>query len=159
MFLIGCETSLVPHRSATTIAARSEETRLLYVAITRATDVLTVNWARRRGGYQRRPTPLLEGFSGASPELTAPPQELVHLPRSNRQVALERLREWRASRARAGGILPDAVCSDQALAVIAERRPATPDELDEVTGLGAITARRLFPGIAEALAEGQSVSR
>ena len=48
VLLVGCETSLVPHRSATTNAARAEEARLLYVAVTRATDELIVNWARRR---------------------------------------------------------------------------------------------------------------
>ena len=36
----GVETGLVPHRSATTAAARAEEARLLHVAVTRATDRL-----------------------------------------------------------------------------------------------------------------------
>lgn len=153
VFLIGCETSLVPHRSASTNAAKAEEARLLYVALTRAADVLIVNWASRRNGYQRRRTPLLEGFVSVTPELTPPPRDLVALPRSGKQVTLERLRDWRASTARAGGILPDAICSDHALAVIAEQRPGSPDELDDITGLGAITARRLFDGIARALSE------
>ena len=151
--LIGCETSLVPHRSATTNAARAEEARLLYVALTRATDVLVVNWAQRRGGYRRKPTPLLDGFVSEAPEPVAPPRELVHMPRHGKQRSIERLREWRSGVARAGGILPDAVITDQALSVIAEQRPATPDELDQFTGVGLITARRLFDGIAAALAE------
>lgn len=149
--LVGCETSLVPHRSATTNAARAEEARLLYVALTRATDVLTVHWAERRGGYQRKPTPLLDGFTSEAPELAGPPQELVHRERSDRSIALERLREWRAAAARAAGILPDAVCTDRVLGDIAEHRPSSPDELDQLTGLGPITARRLYPGIARAL--------
>jgi DNA helicase-2/ATP-dependent DNA helicase PcrA len=151
--LIGCETSLVPHRSATTNAARAEEARLLYVALTRATDVLTVNWAERRGGYQRKLTPLLDGFTSETPETVGPPTELVAMKRNGRQFTLERLRDWRAGVARAGGILPSAVVTDHALGVIADQRPGTPDELDRVTGLGSITARRLFDGIAAALAE------
>lgn len=149
--LVGCETSLVPHRSATTNAARAEEARLFYVALTRATDELTVHWAERRGGYQRRCTPLLHEFSSVVPEAVAPPHELVDLERSGRSVTLERLRAWRAGAARAAGILPDAVCSDRMLADIADRRPASPEELDAATGLGPLTARRLYPGIADAL--------
>jgi DNA helicase-2/ATP-dependent DNA helicase PcrA len=149
--LLGCETGLVPHRSATTIAARAEEARLLYVALTRATDHLTVHWAQRRGGYQRKPSPLLDGFHGEPPVHAPPPTELVRRP--HRDPILDRLREWRDTTARAAGILPDAVCSDRVLTMIAGQRPATPDELDEVTGLGAITARRLFDGIAAALAD------
>jgi DNA helicase-2/ATP-dependent DNA helicase PcrA len=158
VFLLGCETSLVPHRSATTRADKAEEARLLYVALTRASDVLSVNWAERRGGYQRRFTPMLDGFSSESPEPSPPPAQLHALQRSERLLTLDRLREWRDEAARAGGILPDALCTDRTLASIADDRPSTPEELDASTGLGAMTARRLFPGVAAALA-GDTVSR
>ncbi|MEO6571338.1 MAG: UvrD-helicase domain-containing protein [Ilumatobacteraceae bacterium] len=149
--LVGCETSLVPHRSAGTNAARAEEARLLYVAVTRATDVLVINWAERRSGYQRRFTPLLDAFTSEGPSLVAPPAMLVSLRRPPRMATLDRLRDWRSGVARAGGILPEAVVSDHALGVIAERRPASASELDAATGVGAITAGRLFSGIAAAL--------
>jgi DNA helicase-2/ATP-dependent DNA helicase PcrA len=149
--LVGCETSLVPHRSATTAATRAEEARLFYVAATRATDLLTVHWAERRGGYQRRPTPLLDGFEPSEVEWLPPPPELVGHGPSERELVLERLRAWRFGAARASGILPDALCPDHALSQIADRRPSSPDELDQLTGLGAITSRRLFDGIARAL--------
>jgi DNA helicase-2/ATP-dependent DNA helicase PcrA len=150
--LVGCETSLVPHRSATTLAARAEEARLLYVAITRATDELVVNWARRRGGYQRRPTPLLDGFVSTTPEPAPPPAELIRdRRRSERDLILERLSEWRADVARAAQILPQAVCSDATLAAIADQPPADAAALDALTGLGAITSNRLFSGIAAAV--------
>ena len=58
----GVETGLVPHRTATTNAARDEEARLLHVAVTRAADRLVLTWAARRGGYQRRPSPLIAGL-------------------------------------------------------------------------------------------------
>lgn len=152
--VVGCETSLVPHRSATTNAARAEEARLLYVALTRATDELVVHWAQRRGGYQRRPSPLLDGLVSEPPEPVAPSSDVRNrmTARSPEDVALARLREWRDQAARARGIVPDAVCTDRTLAVIAERRPSSPEELDAVTGLGAITSRRLFADIAHALA-------
>lgn len=149
--LVGCETSLVPHRSATTNAARAEEARLLYVALTRATDVLTVHWAERRGGYQRKRTPLLDSFTSETPETLPPPEGLVSRHRSDRSIALERLHAWRSTTARAAGVLPAAICTDRALADIATHRPGSPDELDAITGLGPITARRLYPGVAAAL--------
>ncbi len=158
VFLVGCETSLVPHRSATTIAARAEEARLFYVALTRATDALTVNWAERRGGYQRKLTPLFEGFRSETPEPAPPPRALLGHPRSPRQVALDRLTSWREATARAGGILPDAVCSDRVLSTLADRQPHSPDELDQLTGLGPMTSRRLYDGIAAALADALSTS-
>ena len=149
--LVGCETSLVPHRSATTQIAKAEEARLLYVALTRATDDLTVNWAERRNGYRRRFTPLLDGFVSEAPPLLPPPESLVGMTRSSRAVTLERLQEWRDTTARAAGILPDAVCTDRALGLIAEHRPVSAEELDAVTGLGTLTSRRLFERLRSAL--------
>jgi DNA helicase II / ATP-dependent DNA helicase PcrA len=152
VLLVGCETSLVPHRSATTNAARAEEARLLYVAITRATDELVVNWARRRGGYQRRLTPLLDRFVSAAPEVVPPPSELVAVRRTERDLALDRLMAWRADTARAAGILPQEVCPDTVLSTIVDHPPVDAADLDARTGLGVLTSRRLFPGIAAALA-------
>lgn len=149
--LVGCETSLVPHRSATTTTAKAEEARLFYVAVTRATDRLTVHWAERRNGYQRRRTPLLDGFEPGEPVVLPPPPELVGSQPSPRESALDRLRTWRADAARANGVLPDALVTDHVLSLIATHRPSSPDELDRLTGLGAITSRRLFHGIDRAL--------
>jgi len=46
--LVGLEDGLVPISYATTAAARSEERRLLYVAVTRAEEDLWCSWAARR---------------------------------------------------------------------------------------------------------------
>lgn len=148
--LVGCETSLVPHRSATTNAGRAEEARLLYVAVTRATDELMVNWARRRSGYQRRLTPLLDGFESA-PMRTVPPPTGLTGTRPERDATLDRLIAWRADAARTAGILPQELCADGVLSTIVDNPPADPDALDALTGLGALTSRRLFPGIVTAL--------
>jgi DNA helicase-2/ATP-dependent DNA helicase PcrA len=157
VLLVGCETSLVPHRTATTNTARAEEARLLYVAVTRATDELVVNWARRRSGYQRRPTPLLDGFESTPVPVVPPPSELV-TARPERDVVMDRVLAWRADAARTAGILPQEICPDSVLATIVDHPPADADELDARTGLGALTSRRLFPGIAAALAATTVVS-
>ncbi len=149
--LAGCETSLVPHRSATTTAARAEEARLLYVAATRATDELVVHWARRRGGYQRKPSPLLDGFESGQPVTVPPPDSIAVPARSAREERLARLRDWRAGAARSGGVLPELLCSDAALAAIADHPPATAEQLDAITGLGVLTSQRLIDGIRAAL--------
>lgn len=152
VFLVGCETSLVPHRSATTQPAKAEEARLLYVAITRATDHLTISWARRRGGYQRKPTPYLEGFRSTAPPAVPPPPELLGARhRAPRELLVDRLHEWRRQAARAAALAPEAIMTDRMLIQIADRPPQSADELDRVTGVGLLTARRLWPGLQAVL--------
>jgi DNA helicase-2/ATP-dependent DNA helicase PcrA len=148
VFVTGVETGLVPHRSATTAGARAEEARLLYVALTRAADELVVSWARRRGGYQRRRSPLLDGYEPLDAAAVAPPRELLTTddadPTARAHAALV---EWRARVARATNTVPEAVCATSLLRRIAEHRPATADELDELTGVGRLTARRWWPAL------------
>ena len=158
VFLIGCETSLVPHRSATTSPARAEEARLLHVAVTRATDALVINWAKRRSGYQRKVSPLARRVRERHSEPVAPPPGLTSHQRAPRDVMFERLVGWRADTARTRDLLPEAVCSDAVLAAIADHPPGDADELDRLTGLGVITSRRLFPGIADAIDVAQARS-
>jgi DNA helicase-2/ATP-dependent DNA helicase PcrA len=148
----GVETGLVPYRTATTGAARQEEARLLYVAFTRARDHLVVLSAGRRGGYARRPSPLVAGLPTGAHEPAAPPGAVIDLARRlppNR--ALDALHAWRAETARFTGTLPEQVCPDHALAAIARTRPSTVDELAAVTGFGPLTAARLLEPIQAAL--------
>ncbi|MDA8380452.1 MAG: ATP-dependent helicase [Actinomycetota bacterium] len=70
VFVAGIEDGLVPHRqAASSSAARAEERRLLYVALSRATRSLHISWARRRniGGrpVARRPSPWLAAVESA----------------------------------------------------------------------------------------------
>jgi DNA helicase-2/ATP-dependent DNA helicase PcrA len=153
VLLVGCESSLVPHRSARTQLARAEEARLLYVAITRATDEVTITWARRRGGYQRKPSPFLDGFTSTTPPAAPPPAELLARHHLDHDDLSERLHQWRADAARAADLLPDTFISDRDLATIAVARPTNAEELDAATGLGPLTSRRLWPGLAEVLGE------
>lgn len=69
--VIGIEEGFVPIVHAATRAARDEERRLLYVALTRASDDLHCSWARRRriGGSRwvdRAPSPWLAAVSRVS---------------------------------------------------------------------------------------------
>jgi len=63
----GLERGLVPIAHADTPAAEAEERRLLYVALTRATDELVCTWAERRTfgsrALARSPSPYLEPIS------------------------------------------------------------------------------------------------
>ncbi len=151
VIVAGVETSLVPHRSATTAAQRAEEARLLYVAMTRATDRLVVTHAGRRGGYARRLSPLLADVDLAEPEAQPPPPFLRGRPRSDPLVAA--LRAWRDDAARRADVLPTQLCSDRDLATIAEHRPATTDQLVAATSMGPITAARLAPAILSVVSE------
>lgn len=149
VFVTGVETSLVPHKSATTAATRAEEARLLYVACTRATDVLTITCARRRRGYARRTSPYVADLDPAQPEHRPPPRELVRRAASATPTA--HLRAWRDDAARRAMVLPTQLVSDRDLAAIAAARPVDAESLAEVTSMGIITARRLAPGIVRAL--------
>jgi DNA helicase-2/ATP-dependent DNA helicase PcrA len=149
----GVESGLVPHRSASTVAARAEEARLLHVALTRAIDRLIVTWAARRGGYGRKPSPLLAGLDVEAevevPEPWRPRPE--SRPDRHDDAPLNRLIAWRHEAARAAAMLPDELCSDRDLATIVGASPRSPEELAAVTGFGPLTAARLFAPIRSAL--------
>ncbi len=138
--LAGVETSLVPHKSATTTDGRAEEGRLLYVAMTRATDGLIVSHAQRRAGYARTPSPLLAGLTTGEPEPAPPP---ARHRRARVDPVLAALRDWRENWARQLDVLPSELCTDRDLAAIAQHRPTTAQELVAVTSFGPMTAERI----------------
>jgi DNA helicase-2/ATP-dependent DNA helicase PcrA len=155
----GVETGLVPHASARHPDQVAEEARLLYVALTRATDRLVVLSAQRR---DERPTvacPWTEALPSCETPSVAPPAELrrgrrtAGDARSDDDAALDRLVAWRQRAARAAGIEPAVLCRDRDLAAIAAHRPASPAELDALIGCGSLTAARLFPAIGRVLAD------
>ncbi|HLN16496.1 MAG TPA: ATP-dependent helicase [Acidimicrobiales bacterium] len=73
VFVIGLSQGLVPLASSRTAAARDEERRLLYVALTRAEDELTCSWVRHdpTTGRPRRPSPWLADIEAARDALEA----------------------------------------------------------------------------------------
>jgi len=153
VYVAGVETSLVPHKSATTEAGRAEEARLLYVAVTRATDQLVLTRAARRQGYERRPS-LLVAELDTSDAVPAPPPRALLRQRRDRSTTTERaLHEWRADAARRANVLPAQLCSDRDLASIAAKRPQSAEELVAVTSMGAMTAERLAPELLPLVAD------
>lgn len=141
----GVESSLVPHKSASTAAAKAEEGRLLYVALTRAADQLVVTHAARRGGYARSASPLILDLDFDEPTPASPPRRV----RARVDPLAEALRAWRDESARRAHILPTQLCSDRDLAAMIRERPVTAAQLAEVTSFGTITAERLAPQIVE----------
>ena len=154
VIVTGAETSLVPHRSATTIAAAAEEARLLYVAATRATHQLVLTRAERRSGYAWRMSPLVELFEFGPTPVVPPPDELrarrAERTAHERRVA-EALIDWRARAARRAAIDPEHLCTIDQLRAIARERPRTAEDLVDVTGLGRMTALALIDEIVAAL--------
>jgi DNA helicase-2/ATP-dependent DNA helicase PcrA len=145
VFATGLEASLMPHKSATTAPEKAEENRLLYVAVTRATDVLVLTRCERRAGYARKPSPFIAELDVAPPAPMPPPASL----RRQRRVdtTLERLTEWRAETAQRARIVPAQLITDRDLAAIAAAKPSSAEEIDAATSIGLLTARRLAPEI------------
>ncbi len=143
VFVTGVESSLVPHKSATTAVARAEEGRLLYVAATRAAERLVLTRADRRGGYARTPSPLLADVDLTEPAPVQLPRELRSHRRARVDPTLEALRTWRTEAARRADVLPTQLCSDRDLRAIAYAKPSTIDELVSATSFGTIMATRL----------------
>ena len=83
VFLVGVAEGLLPISYAKTAAAREEERRLLYVAITRARDLLTVSWARSRGpmGAASASVVTCSTVSGPRRRVWAPPRRGLVPPR------------------------------------------------------------------------------
>jgi len=152
----GVESSLVPHKSATTAATKAEEARLLYVAATRATDRLLLTHAARRGGYARTVSPYIADLDL---EEAAPAPPPTRQRRASPNSLLSSLRAWRDETARAAGILPAELCSDHDLAAMARSRPTTADELAESTSFGQVTARRLAPQIVPLIEAAEQAPR
>ncbi|MET0903767.1 MAG: ATP-dependent DNA helicase UvrD2 [Acidimicrobiales bacterium] len=176
--LAGVEDGFVPISYARTAAARTEEVRLLYVAMTRAQRELRISYAEQRtfSGrvVPRRASPLLDPLlagpvpSSGPPAATASddgdgPSWADELARQRESLGgtqpavspgLEALRSWRATAARAARIEPAAVLPDHVLTRVAEARPSDVDALAEIGGVGTILAQRFGAEILGALAVG-----
>lgn len=142
----GVEDGLVPHGSATNTAQRAEESRLLYVALTRARRELTVTHAAQRNGRPATPSPWLDAVrdAGSIDAPTAPPPAL----RMRRRAAadpLADLREWRRGVARVAGVPEVAVCNARVLRSLHDDPPADVVALAERLGMSVTAAARLRP--------------
>jgi DNA helicase-2/ATP-dependent DNA helicase PcrA len=170
--IAGAEDGYVPIAHARTAAARAEEARLLYVAMTRAQRELRVTWAERRTFaskvVERRRSPLLDPLlarNADAAEVTGPARlddeewadelarqrALLHVDLAPQDPDLDALRRWREVAARAARIQPEAVLPDHVLHGIVRAAPATVEELGSIRGVGAILAHRFGDDILGAL--------
>lgn len=170
VFLVGVAEGLLPISYAKTAAAREEERRLLYVAITRARDLLTVSWARSRGADgrgKRKRSRLLDGIWPEEARVGATKKRARASTRALNQAfeeeaspqAIElfgRLKAWRLEVSRQAGVPPFAVFTDQTLRDIAQAMPKNTTQLRVIRGIGDVKVQR-FAAPVLALVRGEEV--
>ncbi len=172
--LAGVEQGFVPIGHADQPAELAEERRLFYVAITRARQQLTLHWAAQRTfgdkTRHRNPSLYLDAVSPADPAAARSPmpgkvaaQRKRLADRAAADPALAEaatddplfvsLREWRTAAARAADVPAFVVFHDATLAAVARSRPATPDDLLELPGIGPVKASRYGDTLLRLVAE------
>ena len=170
VFLVGVAEGLLPISYAKTAAAREEERRLLYVAVTRARDLLTLSWARSRGADgrgKRKRSRLLDGIWPEEAGVGAPKKKARASTRALNQAfeeeaspqAIElfgRLKAWRLEVSRQAGVPPFAVFTDQTLRDIAQAMPKNTTQLRVIRGIGDVKVQR-FAAPVLALVRGEEV--
>ena len=172
VFVAGVAEGLLPISYASTPAAREEERRLLYVALTRARDVLEVSWARMRatgGRGKRHRSRLLDGVWPAGRSVGKPKRQAAKESARERRERFEaeageealdlfaRLKAWRLGVAQAASVPAFAVLTDQTLRDIAVTRPKTVAQLRVIKGIGDVKVER-FAAPVLALVRGEEVA-
>ncbi|MFM8857418.1 MAG: 3'-5' exonuclease, partial [Actinomycetota bacterium] len=157
--LVGCEDGLMPHVSAKHSFARDEETRLAYVAMTRAADRLLITYARSRKGRRRQRSPLIAEIE-TTESTSAPTMEFIHdlrIRQSDRtpvDPVFEELMSWRSHAARVSGVDPKLICPDEVLHRLVQRQPNSLEEMNEIEGLGSPLISRTGSAILAAIERG-----
>ncbi|MDQ3893205.1 MAG: HRDC domain-containing protein, partial [Actinomycetota bacterium] len=119
-------------------SALAEERRLLYVGMTRAKRHLALTWVAKPSRFLR------ELGVGRTRPRSLPPDAFP--------PALGALKDWRRRRAEADGVPAYVVFHDRTLIEIAERRPASAEELATVTGVGETKLERYGTDVLATLA-------
>ena len=169
----GLEEGFVPIAYATTGAQRSEEQRLLYVALTRAEAELHLTWAAARTfgarTVRRQPSPHLGAVTAAIDRLGVGPLQRTDwragLARSRQALGrhapapasedrlLRALRQWRARRARAADVPGHVVLTDQTLRAIVAARPSTRGGLARLPGMRPTKVERFGDDLLQLVRE------
>ena len=164
MFCVGVHEGMLPSVHADTPQAIDEERRLFYVGVTRARHTLVISWAaaRKPGGRgSRRPSrfldPLLPADHEARQTARSPRDRKVarcrickrrsrsvpsasaalrRLPGDVDEELFEKLQAWRRRRPARPSVPAFVVFTDATLLAIAETKPADPDALATVPGVG-----------------------
>jgi DNA helicase-2/ATP-dependent DNA helicase PcrA len=142
VFVVGLVDGVLPiAQSQSRPEAVEEERRLLYVAVTRAREQLTLSWSLARNPGGRRSRPRSRFLDGLAPDAGAAPRRAAKRPKvvleGEAGELFERLRAWRSSTAQAASVPAYVVFTDATLQAIAESRPTTVRELSALPGVGA----------------------
>jgi len=158
----GAEVGFVPIRDDD-----PEERRLLFVAVSRAEQDLTITWARHRevagSMVGRERSPWLASIEAATAPPPPPPPERIGGLLAQARAAVgrddvatracaERLRRWRDDTARARRISAAALLDDSDIDLVAAAAPRTLDELIAVTGRTPERMRRISDEILSVVA-------
>ncbi|HEU4812199.1 MAG TPA: ATP-dependent DNA helicase UvrD2 [Nocardioides sp.] len=163
VFLCGLQDGTLPITYADTPAAVEEERRLLYVGMTRARVDLALSWslARNPGGRaSRKPSRFLDALlpdDHVAPQAPTRNRKVANCrecgkplatgaekkrgrcsacPASYDEALFDRLREWRKERAGEESVPAFVIFTDATLQLIAERKPANPQALLSINGIG-----------------------
>jgi DNA helicase-2/ATP-dependent DNA helicase PcrA len=145
VFVVGLVDGVVPiAQSLSRPEAVEEERRLLYVAITRARELLALSWSLARNPGAKRARPRSRFLTGLAPESSATAPAMKR-PTKKQKVVLEgeagelfeRLRAWRSQTAQAASVPAYVVFTDATLQAIAETRPSSLRELSALPGIGS----------------------
>src|SRR3954470_20891032 len=154
VFVVGLVDGVVPiAQSLSRPEAVDEERRLLYVAVTRAREQLTLSWSLVRNPGGRRSRPRSRFLEGLAPDTAAAPRRPAKRPKvvldGEAGELFERLRAWRSSTAQAASVPAYVVFTDATLQAIAEARPTTVRELSALPGVGARKLELYGAGVLE----------
>lgn len=145
VFVVGLVDGVLPiAQSLSRPEAVEEERRLLYVAVTRAREQLTLSWSLARNPGAKRARPRSRFLTGLAPDSgpTAPPaRRAAKRPKvvleGEAGELFERLRAWRSQVAQTASVPAYVVFTDATLQAIAETRPTNVRELSALPGIGA----------------------
>jgi len=179
VFLVGLVDGTLPLVHASSDEEIEEERRLLYVGITRARVHLTLSWAlaRSEGGRRgRRPSRFLADLvagraagagTGARGGRVRQPatcrvcgrtltdaaerrlRRCTGCPSGMDEQVYERLRVWRADKARALSQPAYCVFTDATLTALAEARPSSDADLSGIPGIGAVKVAKFGAEVLE----------
>jgi DNA helicase-2/ATP-dependent DNA helicase PcrA len=183
VFVVGLERGLVPIAQADTPAARAEERRLVYVAVTRAEQELHCSWAERRTfgtkTLSRTPSAYLPAIEAAvKAAADGNPGDWRRFLDDGRQKLrsagakrptgvlpildgadpglFEALKSWRSAAAKRSGVPAYVIFHDTTLAALAQAKPRDRTGLLAVPGLGPVKAERYGDDVLAVLATAAS---
>ncbi len=158
VFVVGLVDGVVPiAQSQSRPEAVEEERRLLYVAVTRAREQLTLSWSLARNPGGRRARPRSRFLDGLAPDTAAAPRRPAKRPKvvleGEAGERFERLRSWRSTTAQEASVPAYVVFTDATLQAIAETRPTSLRELSALPGVGARKLELYGAGVLAAIDE------